>query len=405
MAFNIIPKSPTELENISYTELLDFYNFIVKEYKITDPFAFEREGVKEDSPNKTTNVNVKIMWALQFERKIHNFIKKIDDEYKEKVKEYKKAKGKSEQPPPKYNFIFKWGNGSRGEVVGSTSNKGNIFESQLFKEFKDFIKDGDKKTQTIEDILKFFPSDGYLIEKVVAEGAKDQKRPLDFSGDYITAGKKRSNWDIGSTITDITLEITNAKNEKDKKKIYLSLKYGDKVSFASLGIRKYLPIEDIKNEHIKGNGVKLLDLFNIDHQKFCTVFNNYVKRNISPKEKITEKEITVDVRSHLNSNKYFKELIRSVIGYGFILVHKEKSKVHVIEMTKEKLERMINVKSAKIRYPLDGTKKRVDCFIELTGLDITIVFRSKVGGNAETGIYPSHLAIDYVMDHNAIKNL
>ena len=68
------------------------------------------------------------------------------------------------------------------------------------------------------------------FSEVKAVGGKNQPRPLSYSGGlYVSAGGKKTK-EIGSTITDITTTFGG------KDKVYLSLKFGDTLTFINSGV-------------------------------------------------------------------------------------------------------------------------------------------------------------------------
>lgn len=352
MAYNIIPKNLNELLDVHKDahELVKLYLHIKDNYKIDDPFSFDKSNFK----------NVKIVRALQDSLDLKKF---------------------------KTSYKLDWGNGSRGS--GGSNNKGLLYERDLFEDLQNYLSagfDGVKKnTEAIKDIVNLIPS-GFHMDKVIMEGEKNQKRPLKISSTSITTGTKSSGgWNIGSTVTDITV-VCKDKNKKEHK-LFLSLKMGSTVTFVNAGVTKYLQESEMKKGLIKNSqGKELLELFQIDNAKFCSIFNNYTGKG-------TGKE-TVNITSKLKSSSLFKEFMRSVIGYGYVLVHKIGSKTYIIDMTKQIMENMISVNNAYILYPKDGSAKRIDVVIEMNEIVIKINIRNKQGK-----LYPSHIMADYVMEH------
>lgn len=349
MAYNKIPKSKAELLKIKNGEaLLSLYEKIVKEFKITDPFAFDMSV-----PSK-----VKIMRSLEGNLNIKTI----------------KVTG----------WSLSFGNGSRGNA--GLGNKGNLYETELTESLNEYIFGNYEDINiahkdSVLNIVKHIPND-YYLSGVSLDGGLNQKRPLQISSNRIVVGTS-SSWDIGSTVTDITLTVTNKKNKQQTKKIYLSLKYGSTVTLVNAGVGKYLKESEIKQGLIQNKeGQALLELLNIENSQLCSVFNNYTGTG-------SGKEV-VNITSNLKSNNMFKEFIRSVIGYGYILVHKEGSKTHVLEITEQVLEDMLTIKNAEVQYPTNGSAKRVDVIIKMNGIDIKLVIRNKSGA-----VYPSHILADY----------
>lgn len=282
-----------------------------------------------------------------------------------------------------------------GYVAGAevSKNKGNAFETYFLKEIQQYIVAGEA-TANVKRLMKLI---GPNIVDVKADGALNQKRPIQFNNGTITCGNTTKDFNIGSTVTDITV-LTN--NKGKKKKEYLSLKYGSSVTFVNAGISKFLTKEEIAKSHIVNEkGKLLLDLFEINDKEFCDAFNNYSRKPTDKKSKSSKK--MVNITKKLNGDPKFETFIKSVIGYGYILVHQIGKEVHFVDMRNENvLNNMIDVKSAVILYPEDGGAKRVDVEIDMEGISLKINFRNKSGG-----IYPSHIMCDYKLNHEALPEV
>lgn len=348
MAFNKIPSSASELEKLNlkyFSEIVSQYTLVTNKYNIKDPFAFDKSQPKI----------VKIIRALQEDVNLSKLNTK--------------------------NVTFSFGNGSRGG--GGSYNKGLIFEKELWDQIQTYLDAGienvTKYKDAVEEIMSLIPK-GHYPTKIDLDGGKNTPRPLTFSGNKITTGKIG---DIGKEVTDLTLWYR--KGTGREKPIYLSLKLGGTVTFVNAGVKKILLEHEMVENNIKNrNGKALLNLFSIDENKFSDVFNNYTGRGSGKDEVIIG----------LTGNSQFKTFMESVIGYGYILVHKIGQKVHIEEITKAKMKSFIHVKSAKILYPKNGSAKRIDVVIEMNGITIKINIRNKQGG-----VYPSHIMADYVMKH------
>jgi len=272
---------------------------------------------------------------------------------------------------------IKWTNIFKGDVTGysdglASKNKGNAFEAYFIDNFSKFEPE-------IKKLVKYKKLIG-----ISADGGLNQKRPLTFSGDKITCGPA-GDYDIGHTVTDITLTVDKG------KKIYLSLKSGNTVTFVNAGIKKLFTNEFFAGEKLTGDGKTLLKMFNIDEDKFRAVFANYQGKGDGKKTK-SEKEV-VDITSKLNNNKIFDEFVRSVIGYGFIMVHQiSGDNVEFISfLTEDDLNKFVsNIESAKILYPIGGKDKRVDIVVRYPSIEIKFNIRSKDGG-----VLPTHIMADY----------
>lgn len=349
MAYNIIPKSYQELQNILIDDkdiILSLYQHIIKLYNISDPFAFEKNNKK-----------IKILRALQGS-KID--IKKINT----KLKYYK----------------FIWGNGSRGKK--GQYNRGLIFEKELLKNFNNFLFTDYNVDIKYKDLISFFVSlhknNNYVLKNVEHEGSKNQRRQLMFKGNNIYINS--TNFNIGSIISDLTLIYEN-KNGNIKKE-YLSLKYGETLTFVNTGVKSFLKEQNIIEENYNDKALLFFEMFGIDKEKFSFVFNNYGK-NTNKKEEI------LNITNKIDKNK-LSFFLKSVIGYGYWLIHYNKGKIHYEYIDENKLNEWVKINNVKIRYPLDGSKKRIDIYVTLNKMQIKLNIRNKQGG-----IYPTHLMADY----------
>jgi len=257
---------------------------------------------------------------------------------------------------------------------GPQGNKGNQYEKEFLNELNNFFfgdKSEVKDVKPILEIEKMLPGS---VTSIDLDGGKNTKRPIHI-GSRIYVGSGNNN--IGKDVTDITINTT-------KGPVYLSLKYGSKVTLANIGISKILQKKDMEENKTITNkdGQKLLDMLCIDYKKFAAIFNDYVG-------KCNKKKIE-NITSKLSSNRLFKDFMMSIIGYGYVLVHKEGSHTSVIDMTESKAKNFIKVKKAELIYPLDGCAKRIDLKAELNGMDILMNIRSKTGS-----IYPTHIMTDY----------
>lgn len=277
---------------------------------------------------------------------------------------------------------LQWGDIFKGDFSGykaglSSKNRGNAFEDE-------FISDFDKYEPELREIAKYKSVTGTPRK----DAEKNQKRPLTFSNGKITCGSGED-FNIGHTVTDITVPVTACKAAPNGE-LYLSLKFGDTVSFVNSGISKLFPKEFFTGGGtLSDNAKALLNMLNIDEDAFRDVFNSYIGTDKSRK---TQKNI-VNITDKLKTNPLFKTFMKSVMGYGYILVHKNKNgNIDYLDLTDERaLDRFIaDIKSAYVLYPKDGTAKRVDVLVDYPGISFKIALR-----NTRSGIYPSHITALY----------
>ena len=270
-----------------------------------------------------------------------------------------------------------WGNGSRGG--GGAANKGIGFERDLETDLIAYKEEGVdseriKAKTFLIDLEKYYDLASAKSIDVKSEGALNKKRPLAFVGNQPIITGSSPDYNVGSTVTDLTLL-------KDGKPIYLSLKYGATVSFFNIGVATILKPNEINSGMIQdSSGQSFLSMFGIDNVKFCRVFTEHGVGKAN--------EEIDDVTGKVNKSVLTK-FIMSGIGYGYHLVHKEKNTIHHFEMTKGKLQNACTPQNVKVRYPF-GTAKRIDVVVTTPVFQLKINIRNKQGG-----LYPTHVMADY----------
>jgi len=273
--------------------------------------------------------------------------------------------------------------GKADETMGG--NKGLIFEKNLEKDLKQWQLKGETGSYKYKDFLKeFFGYHKKAIEAILPEGAMNKKRPImkDSKGLYVSQQGKPRMTDVGSTVTDITLKMKGLKDP-----LYLSLKSTNTVTFFNSGIKKFFTKEDIESGNIKTDtGQELLKLFGLNAREFCAVFNKYTGI------KSTEKQKGIDVKLDASMKKDLMEFTKTVIGYGFELVHEDnKGHVHWTTMDEKTMTRAATIESMKIYYGgISGSGKRVDIIAQTPMYELKFNIRSKDGG-----ILPTHMMCDY----------
>lgn len=266
---------------------------------------------------------------------------------------------------------LKFGNGSSGNR--GVNNRGNLFEPQfadaLLKWWAGEPVQDVAMLRAIEDLDKTYKLRKSKKFKVDVVGGENTKRPLIYSPKIKLTNPKGSGYNIGKSVTDITLHT-------DKEEIYLSLKLGSTVTFFNVGIKTTLSKNDILAYDIKGDGAKLLDAFGIDHKLFCDVFNLKA-----------EKMAPVDVRP-----KDLSELLKTGIGEGYHVIHKLRGTILSKKMDRTALNKASNVSSAKIYYGgKTGTGRRIDYELESPSYVFKLNIRDTQGGDG----YPTRLMCDF----------
>ena len=274
----------------------------------------------------------------------------------------------------------------KGDLTGytqglATKNKGNAFEAWFIEKYDNAEYDIEK---SVKAIAKYKKRTG----EPRADGGLNQKRPLTFSGNTITCGPA-GNYDVGKTVSDVTVPVDKCP-PTGKKEVYLSLKYGNTVTFVNAGVKKIFPKEFFDGEKLKGDGKTLLKMLCIDENMFRDVFSSYSDKQGKKTRASYER---IDVTNKLKSNKTFKEFMQSVMGYGYILVHQiNGANIEYIDLlTEAAMNNFISdIESATVEYPIGGSAKRVNVVVKYPSIEFSINIRSKDGG-----ILPTHIMADY----------
>ena len=269
-----------------------------------------------------------------------------------------------------------FGNGSKGNR--GKNNTGNEFED-IFKRQLDKWWAGEEvepvMLKAIEDMNKTYRMSDAKSFEVKEEGAANTKRPLAFdgTGPYVTNPKGRG-FDIGDSVTDLTVILNN------KQKIYLSLKLGNTTTFFNLGIKKQIPTNDVKNNTIKGDGLKLLNTLGMEPKRFCDVFNGV--RGASGK---------------VNTSKYNKNalerLLKTGIGMNYHVIHKIRNTIISKKMDQKALKAAHTIQGPITVYygGKGGAGKRVQAEFKTRSYFFSINLRDTAGA----GGYPNRIMCDF----------
>lgn len=287
-----------------------------------------------------------------------------------------------------------WGEGSR-KVGGkiASPNKGIQFEKDLVRDINLYIQGESirdaKNNKFIKEFVNYYKLT--MIDEVKEMGALNQKRPLKFTAKRVYIGG--SNFEIGSTVTDVTVETTSKAGQMKKgRTIYLSLKYGKTVTFANPGVATLMPERDFKaGKFVNPNTKALLSMLGLDEKRFIDTFNAYAENKKMNK-------FSEDVTNKMDKMA-FQEFLKSGIGYGYHMVHLLGQNIKHKEMTREYLTQASRVNKAIAYYGgMSGggsgpvTAKRIDIIITTPIYKFKLNIRNKQGGGK---VYPGNLMIDY----------
>jgi hypothetical protein len=273
---------------------------------------------------------------------------------------------------------IKFGNGSSGNR--GVNNRGNLFEPQFAEALLAWWK-GEKVSDrpmllAIEDLDKTYGIRKWKKLKVDILGGENTKRPLIYSPKIALKNPKGTGYDVGKSVTDITISDGTLKNQ-----VYLSLKLGSTVTFFNVGLRTTpsgtgITPDAVKSYNIVGEGLKLLQTFGIDPVAFCDVFNQRLERGY--KEIVRPTELT--------------ELLKTGIGEGYHVIHKMPGKIISKKMDLSSLNRAANIGSATIYYGgKGGNGRRIDYVVESSTYKFQLNIRDTQGKDG----YPTRLMCNF----------
>ena len=273
---------------------------------------------------------------------------------------------------------IKFGNGSAGNR--GANNRGNAFETQFANAIEKWYSEGDQAVEdndilnAIRDLDRTYKLGKSKTFDAKVVGGENTRRPLDFSGKITITNTKSKGFNIGESVTDITLLTDN------NPPIFLSLKFETTTTFFNVGIKTKLTKTEINEGFIKNkDGQKLLNLFGIDNKRFCTIFNDKVK---------TQSGV---VRGKPNVAA-LKHLLYSGIGFGYHVIHKMRGKVLSKKMDESAMKAAAKVGAVKIFYGgKTGKGKRIDMEMESP----YYVFKINIRDTQGTDGYPTRMMCDF----------
>ena len=118
---------------------------------------------------------------------------------------------------------IKFGNGSAGNR--GANNRGNAFETQFANAIEKWYSEGDQAVEdndilnAIRDLDRTYKLGKSKTFDAKVVGGENTRRPLDFSGKITITNTKSKGFNIGESVTDITLLTDN------NPPIFLSLKF------------------------------------------------------------------------------------------------------------------------------------------------------------------------------------
>lgn len=272
------------------------------------------------------------------------------------------------------NYAFIPGNGSAKGNIGVTSENELARQLSLYADGYD-VPD---EVQDVIDALDLHPME--TIAYVKSTGSQNNSRKLQTDGTYVYTGSrgdkvKAPNFNIGEILSDITILTSKG------RKIYLSVKEGDHVSVANLGIKTLFNFsEDGTLLSMSDLGSALLKTLQIDPKILSASLRSYVKmgRSKATRELVKSIDVTPELQMFVNST----------LGYGYWYVHKIGEKYKCLYLDRVTSEALTKIVSAKVRYP--GRKaKEVSVIVKCAKCELNIRLR-----NTEGALTPNKFVCD-----------
>jgi len=273
-----------------------------------------------------------------------------------------------------------------GQVGGKKINLGIKFENDFYESLKCELGCSKDNTTYAKEVKSLVEQIGKEVKvgysDVEAVGGKNQPRPLagGSGGLYVTAQNQKTK-NIGSTVTDIT---TYWGPKKDP--VFLSLKYGNTLTFINSGVGKIFTADDYKKYFEGYNnpiGKEIFRMFGIDPILYAKTFNDYPHKTKMPMVDVTNK----------CDKAAIQDLLQYAIGYGYWMVHGGTSGgVKMYEIDEAYMRKASTITgSVKLMYGgSQGKGKRLDIHMESSVYKFMWNLRNK-----QSGLYPSHIMCDY----------
>lgn len=266
---------------------------------------------------------------------------------------------------------------------GKKVNLGNVFEKDFHDRLVECITGRCCKGKLAKEAKKVIEQTskaaGSPVTHVQHEGGKNTSRPIVLQGTNPIIEPAQPD-KHGEKLTDITL------THKNGKKSFLSLKYGDTLTFINSGVAKeHFTENDMKDGKVSiKSGKQILKAFGVNNQKFCKVFNDYGKggKQVDPHEFKVKLDKTT-----------LKKLLETAIGANYWMVHLEKNgSLYFWNVTKARNSQYSQVTGdATLFYGgKQGRGKRIDLEFSNSYFDFQMNIRNK-----QSGLYPSHIMLDY----------
>ena len=276
-------------------------------------------------------------------------------------------------------------------------NLGIVFEKDFFKRLQECLAG----IQMLDPLTKkglhdYSTAVKYILAKTSGSELGGQNSPPRAKDAVEDTGSKNTSRPIVATKSSLYIEpnapLKHGTLLADVKVLHksgvsnLSLKYGKTLTFMNAGVMQIFKESEMKTRELKNDvGKNILAAFGIDEELFCEVFNQYGKKSF--KDESGKKKLN-GAQKKLLSN-----LLSTGIGADYWMVHGQENKLvnfYYMDETKNTTasaapdEVLINYGGA------GGRAKRVDVEFSNTYFDFSLNIRNK-----QSGVYPSHIMLDY----------
>ena len=242
-------------------------------------------------------------------------------------------------------------------------------------------------------MIKHYKLEECKAVKCIAEGGENKKRPISLEGNKWRVGDASDalGYDIGATVTDLTLEVVCADNKL--RKYYISCKTSGTTNLSNLGLKgSVFPVQQIKDCKIEEtSGKALMETFGLDEQKLCDTFNKFDAGDRTYKESAT----TTGNKAKL------AQLIKGSLGYGYHYVHLDRGKIKHFEIDQKFLNSASKASSIRIEYGGEtGGAKRINMHVKTPLMDLMFNIRNTTTKGTKDDpnrVYPDKLQSAYKM--------
>ena len=170
----------------------------------------------------------------------------------------------------------------------------------------------------------------------------------------------------------------------------MSVKFGNTLAFFNVGVKKEIfPEDKMRKRELNDFGREYLDMFDIDHEDYLTIFEKYDKANTLAVINNHKRTVTLSGAK----KQALVRLIKSGVGHGYWMTHYDGANLHFYEVDEQYMNRAATLTGSKVELQYGGatgTGKRINMNFETTEYEFSFNIR-----NTQGGLYPSRTNGDY----------